>query len=86
MPSSASAVSSSARAAARTRVGIVRFDSAAEAVATEIEATPLAGRIDPDSYRRILEAGTEAMGPFVVDGGRVELPIGGHLVVGVRAG
>src|SRR5215207_559623 len=70
----------------RTRVGIVRFDSAEEAVATEIEATPLAERIDPDSYRRILKAGSEAMRPFVVDGGRVELPIQGHLVTGIKAG
>jgi SAM-dependent methyltransferase len=70
----------------RTRVGIVRFDSAEEAVATEIQATPLAERIDPDSYQRILEAGAEAMRPFVVDGGQVELPIGGHLVTGAKAG
>jgi hypothetical protein len=70
----------------RTRVGIVRFDSAEEAVETEIQATPLAERIDPDSYRRILAAGTEAMRPFVVDDGRVELPIQGHLVTGARAG
>jgi SAM-dependent methyltransferase len=70
----------------RTRVGIVRFDSAEEAVATEIEATPLAERIYPDSYRRILKAGSEAMRPFVVDGGRVELPIQGHLVTGIKAG
>jgi SAM-dependent methyltransferase len=64
----------------RTRVGVVRFPSAAEAVATEIDATPLAARIDPGTHRRILDAGVEAMAPFVVDGGRVELPIGGHLV------
>jgi SAM-dependent methyltransferase len=74
------------RTGARTRVGIVRFDSAEQAVATEIQATPLAERIDPDAYRRILVAGTEAMRPFVVDGGGVELPIQGHLVTGARAG
>jgi len=70
----------------RTRVGTARFPSAAEAVATEIDATPLATRIDRDTYRRILEAGTEAMRPFLVDGGRVELPIRGHLVTGVKPG
>ena len=43
-------------------------------------------RIDPDAYRRILEAGSEAMRPFVVDGGRVELPIQGHLVTVAKAG
>jgi SAM-dependent methyltransferase len=70
----------------RTRVGTVRFASAAEAVATEIEATPLAARINQDTYRRILAAGAEALGPFVVDGGRVELPIRGHLITGVAPG
>jgi SAM-dependent methyltransferase len=70
----------------RTRVGTVRYPSAAEAVATEIEATPLAERIDRATYERVLAAGTEAMGPFVVDGGRVELPIGGHLVTGATVG
>jgi SAM-dependent methyltransferase len=43
----------------------------------ELDATPLAARVDRDTYRRILDAGVEAMGPFVVDGGRVELPIRG---------
>jgi SAM-dependent methyltransferase len=70
----------------RTRVGTVRFGSAAEAVATEIEATPLAERISQDAYRRLLAAASEALRPFVVDGGRVELPIKGHLVVGAKAG
>jgi SAM-dependent methyltransferase len=70
----------------RTRVGAVRFASAAEAVATEIEATPLAERIDPDSYDRVLAAASAAMRPFLVDGERVELPIAGHLIVGTRKG
>jgi SAM-dependent methyltransferase len=70
----------------RTRVGTARFGSAAEAVATEIEATPLAERVDPGTHRRILDAGVQAMAPFVVDGGRVELPIGGHLVTAVAPG
>jgi len=67
-------------------VGTVRFGSATEAVATEIEATPLAASIDPATHRRILDAGVEAMARFVVDGGRVELPIGGHLVTAAAPG
>ena len=67
-----------------TRVGTVRFPSASAAVATEIEATPLAHRIDQDTYHRILAAGTEAMRPFVVAGGRVELPLKGHIVTATR--
>ena len=70
----------------RTRVSTVHFGSASEAVATEIEATPLAGRIGQDAYRRLLAAASEAMRPFEVDGGRVDLPIGGHLIVGAKAG
>ena len=72
--------------ATRTRTGTVAFGSATAAVATEIDATPLAGRIDQATYDRILAAGVEALAPFVVDGGRVELPIGGHLVTGAKAG
>jgi SAM-dependent methyltransferase len=70
----------------RTRVGTVRFGSAAEAVATEIEATPLAARVDPGTRRRLVDAGVQAVARFVVDGGRVELPIGGHLVTAVAPG
>jgi SAM-dependent methyltransferase len=72
--------------ATRTRTGTVAFPSASAAVSTEIEATPLAGRVDEDTYRRILEAGIEAMTPFVVDGGRVELPIRGHIVTASKVG
>ncbi|HYN18989.1 MAG TPA: methyltransferase domain-containing protein [Actinomycetes bacterium] len=70
----------------RTRVGTVRYDSAEVAVTTEIEATPLAERISQDTHRRLVEAASRALAPFVVDGGRVELPIRGHLITGSRAG
>jgi SAM-dependent methyltransferase len=70
----------------RTRVGTARFAPADEAVATELDATPLAARVDPATYRRLRESGAEAMAPFVTAGGRAELPIRGHLVTGVRPG
>jgi hypothetical protein len=69
----------------RTRAGTARFGSASEAVRTEIEATPLAGWIDPEAYRRMLETASEALRPFTVAGGRVELPITGHLITAVKA-
>jgi SAM-dependent methyltransferase len=72
--------------ATRTRAGTVRFGSAEEAVRTEIEATPLAERISQETYRRLLETAGEAMSPFVVDSGRVELPIGGHLITAAKGG
>jgi ubiquinone/menaquinone biosynthesis C-methylase UbiE len=71
--------------ATRTRVGIARYDSSQEAVATEIEATPLMERISQDTYRRILEDAGEALRPFTVAGGRVELPLKGHLVTASQA-
>jgi ubiquinone/menaquinone biosynthesis C-methylase UbiE len=70
----------------RTRVGAARYDSAEEAVATEVQATPLMERISQEAYRRILEDAGEALGPFTVDGGRVELPIRGHLVTAAHEG
>jgi hypothetical protein len=73
-------------AGTRTRVGTVRYGSAREAVTTEIEATPLAERISRAAYDRLVETASEAMAPFVVEGGRVELPLTGHLITGARAG
>jgi SAM-dependent methyltransferase len=70
--------------ATRTRVGTVRFPSAAVAITTEIDATPLAERISKATYDRLVEAAVEAMRPFTVDGGRVELPLKGHLVTATR--
>ena len=71
--------------ATRTHVSTVHYSSAEEAVTTEIEATPLAQRIDQDTYRRLLAAASDAMRPFEVDGGRVELPIKGHLITAAKA-
>jgi SAM-dependent methyltransferase len=68
----------------RTRVGTVRFGSAAEAVETELEATPLAERISQDAHRRVVEAAGELLRPFTVDGGGIELPITGHLIVATK--
>jgi SAM-dependent methyltransferase len=70
----------------RTRVSIVHFGSAEEAVTTEIEATPLAERISQETRHRLVEAASRAMAPFVVDAGRVELPLKGHLVIATRPG
>jgi SAM-dependent methyltransferase len=68
----------------RTRVGTVRYDSASQAIATELEATPLGERVSQDAYRRILETAGQALRPFTVDGGRIELPLKGHLIVATK--
>jgi ubiquinone/menaquinone biosynthesis C-methylase UbiE len=65
----------------RTRDGAVRFASTDELVRTEVEATPLGERIGPEVYARLLEDAGAALRRFVTAGGRVELPIRGHLVV-----
>ena len=70
----------------RTRAGTVRFGSASEAVRTEIEATPLAERIGQESFRRLIEAAGEALRPYTVAGGGVELPIRGHLITAAKGG
>jgi SAM-dependent methyltransferase len=70
----------------RTRAGTVRFGSAEEAVRTEIEATPLAERIGQESFRRLIEAAGEALRPYTVAGGGVELPIRGHLITAAKGG
>ena len=65
----------------RTHDGAVRFASTDELVRTEIEATPLGERIGPEVHARLLEDAGAALHRFVTAGGRVELPIRGHLVV-----
>jgi SAM-dependent methyltransferase len=70
----------------RTQVSTVRYGSASEAVMTEIEATPLAQRLDQAAVDGLVQVASEAMRPFEVDGGRIELPIKGHLITGAKAG
>jgi SAM-dependent methyltransferase len=72
--------------ATRSHVGTARYGSAREAVATEVEATPLLGRIGQETYRRLLDDAGEALAAFTVAGGAVELPIAGHLVTAARSG
>ena len=70
--------------ATSTRVGTARFDSSDELVSTEVEASPLIDRISEEVYRKILEVSRAALAPFTVDGGRIELPIRGHLITASR--
>jgi SAM-dependent methyltransferase len=68
-----------------TRLGAMRYDSIDEFVTTEVESTPLAARLDPDTYDRIRVDARQALAPFVGSDG-VALPIEGHLVVARKAG
>ena len=70
--------------ATRSRVGIARYDSSDEAVAAEVEATPLIERISEEVHRRILEDARAALAPFTAEDGRIELPLRGHLITARR--
>jgi SAM-dependent methyltransferase len=65
----------------RTRLGAVRFGSIDEFVTAEIDSTPLAERIDEDVYSQILQESRRALGSFVANRGRVEIPLEGHLII-----
>lgn len=67
-------------AATRTRMGTARFDSVDALVTTEVESTPLAERIDQDTYRAIREGARRVLAPYVTAAGGVEAPIECHLV------
>jgi len=64
----------------RTRLGRAKFGSVDEFVATEVESTPLIGRISQEVYGRIREGAREVLRPFTAAAGPVEIPLEGHLV------
>jgi SAM-dependent methyltransferase len=66
-----------------TRVGAMRCGSIDEFVTSEVASTPLATRLDPDTYDRIRTDAQQALAPFAGTDG-VALPIEGHLVVARR--
>lgn len=63
-----------------TRLGAMRYGSIDEFVTIEVESTPLAARLDPETYGRIRADAHRALAPFVGTDG-VALPIEGHLIV-----
>ncbi|MEM9134799.1 MAG: class I SAM-dependent methyltransferase [Actinomycetota bacterium] len=68
------------RIAARARAGIARFDSPADFVATEIDATPLVDRIDDGQRRRIVADVTERLAAWVEPGKPFDIPLVGNVV------
>lgn len=64
----------------RSSLGVAVFPSAAAVAHTEIQATPLAARITPETYTQVV-AHTEALlGEYADESGRVHLPIRATLV------
>jgi hypothetical protein len=64
----------------RTRLGRAKFASVDEFVATEVESTPLIGRISQEVYGRIRAGARDVLRPFTTPAGHVEIPLEGHLV------
>jgi hypothetical protein len=64
------------------RDGDATFRSVEDFVATEIQSTPLAERVSVESYTRIVADARAALAAYVVDDGRISVPLVGHVVVG----
>ncbi|MQB02337.1 MAG: hypothetical protein GEU78_19280 [Actinobacteria bacterium] len=69
----------------RSPLGTVKFGSIDEFVKTEVEATPIIDRITEEVYDAILRDSRVALESFTTEGGRIEIPIRGHLITAERA-
>jgi SAM-dependent methyltransferase len=69
---------------ARTRVGTARFESADDFVATEIEGSPLAGRLDQATYAAVGREVASELGHYATPQGTFEIPLVGHVIVARR--
>lgn len=67
----------------RTALGTARFPSIDAMVTTEVESTPLVGRLDPTAYERIREASRTLLAEYE-DGDGARVPIEALFVVGSR--
>jgi hypothetical protein len=67
----------------RTHLGTAHFGSTDELVATEIEGSPLAGRLAADVYERIKSRAGAELEHYLAADGSLEAPLRGHVVVAV---
>lgn len=68
-----------------THLGTASFGSSDDLVATEVEGSPLADRIDSPAYDRIKERCRTALAEFVTADGALAAPLRGHIVVATPA-
>ena len=68
----------------RTETTTMRYASVDEAVAIEVQSTPLGERLTDGVLRRILEDAGEVLRPFLNAEGELLMPIGGHLILARR--
>ena len=66
-----------------THMGTAQFSSSDELVATEINASPLAHRIDPDTYEHIRSDSAHALAAFTRADGTFAPPLVGHILTAV---
>lgn len=64
----------------RSSLGVAVFPTAAAVANTEIQATPLAERITPETYALIVAGTEELLGKYADESGRVSVPIRATLV------
>jgi SAM-dependent methyltransferase len=69
---------------ARTHVGKVKYPSIDDALATEVEGTPLGERISAETYDALRQRVRELFQHYVAHDGSVGIPLAGHLVVARR--
>ena len=66
---------------ARSVKGVYRAPSIDQAVATEVESTPLVERMSESAYQRLRDEAREALQPFAAEDGTLEAPFECQLVV-----
>lgn len=69
----------------RTTLGTAQFPSTDAVADTEIRATPLADRLDPAVYDRILVDTHEVLSSYVEEGGTVRVPIRAKFIAAIKA-
>jgi hypothetical protein len=73
------------RTATETVLGHVTFPSIDALVHTEIQATPLAARIDDSTYSAITRSARSVLAEHVTADGEVRLPINARFIAGRRS-
>jgi len=68
----------------RTHVGTAKYPSIDDAVAAEVEGTPLGERISAETYDAIRRRARELLQRYVAEDSSVGIPLAGHLVVARR--
>lgn len=69
-----------------THTGTARFASPEELAVTEVEGSPLAGRLTPEAYAEIRAGAGRVLAPFTTPEGTLAAPLRGHLVAARRRG